>query len=264
MATLDYTKTPSNERVAVFMGPTASGALGITDVNTPLAAELNNTGSASGVLNISKAISWNNFDFGLQASDTNSDPSLADSAAFEEFGKFNYGGGTSLYRPKAYNDDSNLLSLVYDLTEIPETGLDIAMRIDGDVDYVTAAADGDLVSVFRVETDSETNDFKMGDAKRRTVKYMPKGVFSHLIPVGVQTVTAISPTFAAASKGRIRASVQGRDLTNYMEFSSSDPLVIEVFPGGFFKVVGLAATTATVTITHPGTGATTTVSVTVS
>lgn len=265
MATLDFTKTPTNERVAIFQGPTASGPLGVTNVYEPLADELNNTGSTSGVLNVSKAVSWNDFDFGMQASDTNSDPSIADASSYEEFTQYNYGGGMSFYRPKAYDDASNLLSLVYDMTEAPETGLDMAMRIDGDVDYTTAAADGDLVSVFRVETDSETNVFGQGDAKRRTVGFMPKGVFSHLVPVGLQTVTAIEPaSFAAASKGRIRASVQGRDVTNMMEFSSDNPGVIEVYPGGVYVVTGTATNTANVTITHPGTGGTATVAVTVS
>jgi hypothetical protein len=264
MATLDFTKTPTNERVAIFMGPTASGALGVTDVNEPLAAELNNTGSTSGVLNISKAVSWNDFDFGIQASDTNSDPSIADASSYEEFTQYNYGGGMSYYRPKSYDDASNLLSLVYDMTEAPETGLDVAMRIDGDLDYTTAAVDGDLVSVFRVETDSETNVFGQGDAKRRTVGFMPKGVFSHLVPVGLQTVVAIGPaTYNVGSKGRIRASVQGRDVTNMMEFSTSDPAVIEVYPGGVFVVTGAALNTATVTITHPGTGGTTPVAISV-
>lgn len=265
MATLDFIKTPVNERVGVFMGPTASGALGVTDVNEPLAAELNNTGSTSGILNATPAISWNDWDFGIQASDTDSDPSMADSSSYEEFTQYNYGGSASMYMPRQYDDDSNLLSLVYDLTEQPETGLDVVIRLDGDINYATPAADGDLVSVYRVETDGDANVFGAGSAKRRTVNFMPKGEFSHLIPVGVQTVTAIEPaSFAAASKGRIRASVQGRDLTNLMEFSSSDPDVIQVFPGGAYVVTGTATDTATVTITHPGTGDTDTVSVTVS
>jgi hypothetical protein len=260
---MDYTKVPSDKRVTVFMGPGATGAVGITDVGEPLAAELNNTGGTSMVINASPSISWNDWDFGIQASETVNEPSFADEATFEEFGQTNYGGDFSHFLPREYDDASNNHSLVYDLTDEQNTELDVALRIDGDVLNTTAAVDGDLVSVYRVATDSEQNPFTPGESKRRTVGTYPLGELSHFIPVGDQAITVIGGTYTAGSKGRIRAKIQGRDVTCMLDFSSDDPEVILVYPGGFFEITGVATDTATVTISHPYTSDIATVNVVV-
>ncbi len=265
MATLGFEKCPADQRTTVWMSPTASGAVGITDVAVPLAAELNNTGGTSTVINASASVSWNDYSFGTQASETLNEPSFADAATYQTFGQANYGGSMSFWMPAAYDDNSNLHSLVYDLTDEPGALLDIAVRQDGDVLTSVAAANGDFVSVYRVELDSETNPFTPGESKRRTVDFLQKSEFSHLTIVGAHTITAIPPgSFAAGSKGRIRASVQSRDYTCALQFSTSDATVIDVYPGGFYKVTGTASDAATVTITDVEAGTSTPVSVTVS
>lgn len=265
MATLDYTKCPSNERLQMWIGPTANGALGITNVGEPLADELNNTGDASGMVASGKAISWNDFAFGTQASEVSAEPSLVDSATFEEFGQSNYGGEVSAYYPRNYDDPSNVLSLVYDLVDQPGVLLDTALRLDGDIASTAAAANGQFVGVYRVEGDAETNPFTPGESKRYTKTLLQKSDFAHYVPVGDQAITAIAPgSFVAGAKGRIRASIQGRDVTNMLEFATTDAEVISVTKGGFFEVTGTATDTATVTISHPFTTDTQTAAVTVS
>lgn len=266
MATLDYTKLPVDKRTTVWLGPSGGTTLGITDVAEPLAPELNNTGGTSGVQPASQSISWNDWGFGTQASEVLNEPSLADAASYEEFGQENYGGDISYYYPESYDDNSNLHSVIYDLTDLPGQLNDIATRIDGDVETTDAAADGDFVSAYRVQGVAEANPFTPGESKRRTVTYWNKSDFSHFTVVGDHAITAIPPAttpWAVGAKGRIRASQQGRDTTNRLSFTTDDATVIQVYPGGFYEILGADTDTATVTITDQGTGDTVDVNVTV-
>jgi len=264
MAYKDIEKAVANENIAVFIGPTG-GAFGVTNVGEPLPVELNNTGGSSGMLSVAEAISFNDWSFGMDASETNNEPSLADASTAETFGLANFGGSFSPYYPKAYDDSSNLISNLYDMIDTPGSKVDIATRIDGDVDQSEDAADGDFVSVYRVQREGETNPFTPGESKRYVASFIPKTEFSHVVVAGDHAVTAIEPaSFAAGSTGRIRAAQQGRDVTCYLEFTTDDATVIDVYPGGFYKVTGTATDTATVTVTDPVTGDNDTVAVTVS
>lgn len=261
MATLDFTKLPVDMRTTVWIGATGP-SIGIGDVNEVSASELNNF-PPTGMLPASQSISWNDWGFGVQASEVQNEPSLADAASYEEFGQSNYGGEISYYLPAEYDDDSNMHSLIYDLTDLPGIRNDIAVRIDGDVKTDEPAENGDFVSVYRVSGEGESNPFTPGEAKRRTVTYWNKSDFSHYTVIGDPELTAIPPAGAAwaeGDKGRIRVSREGRDVTNRMRFRTSNSNRIMVYAGGFYEVTGDSGT-ATVTITDPGTGASTTVQV---
>lgn len=250
---MDYKKLAANREtsaVTVWVGPSGGTTLGITNIAVPEAAELNNTGGTSGVQPASQSISWNDWDFGLQASETNSEPSMADAASYEEFGQTNYGGGISFYMPYEYDDNTNQHSVIYDLTDIPGTVVDVAVRIDGEKFIDTPAANGDYVSGFRVQTGSEDNPFTPGESKRRTVGFNAKGGVAPYTIVGPHTITIVPPAstpWAAGRKGRLRATVQGRDYTNALRWTSSNGAAVQVYPGGFYEVVGTAGGTAIVT-----------------
>lgn len=264
---LDFEKFEANQHVTVWEGPTASGGVGVTDVNEPLADELNNTGGTSGMINVTEAISWNDWSFGTEASEVSSEPSMSDASTYEEFGQANYGGSISFYYPDAYDDPTDLLSNVYDLHDLPGSKQDIVVRVDGKIEDTTPAVDGDFVSVYRVQSESETNPFTPGESKRYTKSFIQKSEFSHFVVVGDHAITAIAPSTDPWEEGkvaRLRASQKGRDVTNYLEFTSSDDTVVKIAKkGGFYTVTGSASDTATITITDPGTGDTQTVSVTV-
>lgn len=263
MAALDYIKTPSNKNLTIWIGPTASGALGVTDVDTPLAAELNNTGGTSGMIDATSALSWSDTSVGFEASDTNNAPSMADDANYTTRGLTNYGGAISAWMPRVQGDTSNPASNLFDLLKEPGTLLDVAMRIDGAAG-TGAAVDGDLVSVMRVRTGGWANPFTPGEDKRYTVTLLPEGEFSFLRAVGAQTITIIPATggMTVGTKTRIRASIQGRDRTAALKWSSSNPAVIESHGNGV--VSALSAGTATITALDEGTGLTATRSITVS
>lgn len=265
-ATPDFEKLDSDRHYTIFHSPSGGATLGVTNVHEPLAAEINNTGGTSGMINVSPSISWNDWDFGTQASETTNQPSFADAASYSDFGQENYGGNISYWMPAAYDDDSNTHSLVYDLTDAIDAQIDVVTRLDGEILTSAAAADGDFVSVYRVEGGADQNPFTPGEDKRRTRNWFQKSDFDHFTVVGDHAITAIEPaSFPAGESGRIRASQQGRDVTNRLEFTSDDADVIDIdLKGGFYTVTGSATDTATVTITDPWTGDTDTVAVTVS
>lgn len=259
--TLDFEKLPADQHVTAWIAPT-SDVTGISNVAVPTAPEINNTGGASGVIPASQTISWNDYDFGISESETSAEPSLADISTYESFGMANYGGNVSCFAPRKYDDNSNLHSVIYDITDEPGALVDIITRIDGDTRTSEPAADGDFVSVYRAQANGEANPFNMGESVRRTVNFTSAGDFAHYTIVGAHTITAVAPSsFAEGDKGRIRGIVQDRDYTNALRFSTSDGDVIDVHPGGFYEVTGTG--TATVTIEDEEAGTSTTVEVTV-
>lgn len=259
----DYTRLKSDRHVTVWGGPTGSGAVGITDTAVPLAAEINNTGGTSLMLNWSPSISWNDYDFGVQESETLNDPSFADASTYTEFGAKNYGGGISFYKPAKWDDNSNNHSLVYDQTDVPWTPMDVVVRIDGEKKTEVAAADGDFVHTFRTKTDSDANVWGQPDAHRRTVGFLSQGDAEFYTIVGTHAITVTPPTFTAGSKGRLQAVVQDRDYSGALSFTSDDPDVIEVTRGGHYRVTGVATDTATITVRDEAAGTSTPVAVTV-
>lgn len=257
---MSYVKTPSDQNVTIWIG-SGNDPLGIADASAPTAAEINNT-AGSGMVNASPSISWNDFDFGFESSETTTEPSLADVSTYEDFGAANFGGSMSFFMPQDYDDNSNTHSIVYDLTDTLGESIDIVKRIDGATKTTVPAADGDFVSVFRTKISGETNPFAPGESVRRTVPFTNDGDFAHYTIIGTHTITAVAPSsFAEGDKGRIRGIVQDRDYTNALDFTSSDANVVEVSNGGFYRVVGTG--TATVTLTDREAGTSTTVEVTV-
>ena len=253
-----YERMKSDRHIYVGIAPTGN-ATGVSNIFAPQESELE-AGGAAGTLNASPSISWNDFDFGIQASETTTDPSLADDSTYEDFGQINYGGGMSFYYPKSYDDSSSNHSLVYDLTDQAWTPIDVIERIDGDISNSVDPEDGDFVHVARTMTDGEANTLTGSDALRRTVNFLPQNGVAVYTVVGAHTITAVAPsTFEDGDKGRIQAIIQDCDVTNMLSFSSSDPDVIQVYPGGFYEVTGEG--TATVTIRDEGAGTSTTVTV---
>lgn len=253
--TLDFFKLPAEQRITVAIGPANSFA----DFSAPTAVELN------AMQNIAHALSWQDFDFGIQASETVNEPSFADVANYTDFASANYGGSMSMYYPKQYDDPSNDLSLAYDLTDKPHTMLAVAIRIDGDKLNSTPFANGDYVHTFLVMTDSEINNLAGAEALRRTVGLLQQSVFSVYTVVGMgSTPPTVTGTLAlnAGDASRLNVTVVGREFTNACDFRTDDPTVALVSSAGVVRGVG--AGTAEVTVTNPYNNTSSSVTVTVS
>lgn len=259
----DYVKLQSDERIGTFAGPSGA-AFGIQDLDVPTEAEINNTGGISGMIPLAQSISWSDTELpGVRDSEVINEPSMADPATYQEFGPTNYDGSISFFLPDEYDDNSNMNSVVYDLTKTMREVLDFAVRIDGDIDALAPAEDGQYVSTNRMQIRSEANPFNFDESIRRTINLSGKGGFAHYTIVGDHDITIVMPpgSISEGDKGRILAEVQGRDYTNAVTFSSSDPEVLQVYPGGFFEAVG--AGTATLTVRDRDAGTSETESITV-
>lgn len=253
--TLDYTKLTSNGHVTVLWAAPGSFA----NWKSPTATELN------AALNLSSAISWNDFGFGVQASNTQNDPSLADMGNRTDRGAAQYGGAISFYYPGAFDDDTNAYSLAFDAVAVPRTSGYIVVRIDGNKPTTQAFAAGDLVHVMEVMTDGQANVITGEEAFRYTVTMLQQGALEVYTVVRSTSVTVVTPstlTVAVGASSRLSATANGREYTNGVKWTTSDATKATVSAAGV--VTGVASGSATITATFVQTGATDTTAVTVS
>ena len=222
----------------------------------PTAAEIN------ACLDISDAISWNDFDFGLQASNTIDDPAITAVGKVSDRGATQYGGNISLYYPRSFDDAGSIYSQAYDVLDQPRTLGYLVVRIDG-AETSASAQNGDLVHVAKVMTDAYAETITGEEAFRYTITFLSQGDIAVRTVVGGST--PVIPTTLAVNAGqsaRISATVGGRVYTNGVRWSTSDATKATVSTAGI--VTGIAAGSATITATYEATGNTDTCAVTVS
>jgi hypothetical protein len=240
------------------------------DYKSPTTAELN------AALDIADAVSWNDFDFGIQASTQTADPSLRAKGNVQDRGSAQFGGGISFYFPGRRNDDSNLYSLVEEAIHGQRIVGYIIMSWDGDIGAVTPTypggatfqfADGDWGHVFKVMTDGEARAITGEEAFRYTQTFLSQGDFqaffvAHTGPVVVEITPATATVSAATPHALLTATVQGRNFTRGVRWSSSNPAAVVVSANGVATRVG--AGEAVITALHEPSGATDTATITAS
>jgi len=249
-------KVPSSGNIRVWWALENAFA----NFEAPTAAEINAS------LDISDAISWNDFDFNLEASNELDDPAITTIGKKIDRGYANFGGSISMYYPRDFDDASSAYSLAYDALDQPRTRGFLVLRIDGEESGPQAAA-GDLVHVFRVITDGYAEAITGEEAFRYTVTFLMQGDYCvRGVVAGLSAAAVVvTPSTLASSAGdidRLQATVGGRSYTNGVRYTSSDPSVATVSPAGI--VTSVAAGTATITATYEKNGQTDTCVVTVS
>jgi len=107
MPTTIGTKVPASGNIRVWWALENAFA----NFEAPTAAEIN------ACLDISDSISWNDFDFALQASNTIDDPAITAIGKVSDRGAAQFGGGLSFYYPGAFGDARrNVMFSRYSLT----------------------------------------------------------------------------------------------------------------------------------------------------
>jgi hypothetical protein len=224
---------------------------------------------------ITDDISWNDYDFGVSASNTNSDPSLASKSNVSDRGAMQYGGGISLYLPYDFEDLSNSHAVAYAALAEPRTTGWLTIQVDGELSetatptysggLIQAAAAGDLIHLFKVMTAGYSHAITGEEAFRETISFLPQGdAYVNAVVATSLTVVTTPATLALdlsdGEIGAIVATVNGRAFTRGVRWTSSDTTKATVSQNGIVTPVG--AGTATITATYEG--ATDTTAVTVS
>lgn len=249
-------KLPGSGNIRVFFAlPNA-----FADYEAPTAAEINAT------LDISESISWNDFDFNLEASNQLEDPAITSLGKIVDRGYANWGGNISFYYPRDFDDASSDYSLTYDALDAPRTLGFIVMRIDGEESSAAVAA-GDMVHVLKVMTDGYAESIVGEEAFRYTVNFLPQGDYCVRAVVAGASASPVEVTPAtlaldAGDVSELVTTVGGRNYTNGVEYSSSDLAVATVSRAGVITAV--AAGSATITATYDKNDETDTCAVTVS
>lgn len=246
-------KVPSSGNIRVWWAlPNA-----FANWEAPTATEINNS------LDISDSISWNDFGFGIQASNTIDDPAITAIGKVSDRGAAQFGGTISFYYPRSFDDASNDYSLTYDALDQPRTVGYVVWRLDGEESTASATA-GDLVSVAKVMTDGYAESITGEEAFRYTVTFLSQGDLAPRVVVkGGSAIAVTIPSTLSVATGaskQIAATVDGRNYTNGVVWTTSDATKATVAAG---VVTGVASGSATITATYEATGATDTCSVTV-
>lgn len=230
---------------------------------------------ANAGLDIADAISWNDFDFGTQASNTTNDPAITAKSNVADRGAAQYGGGLSFYYPRDFDDDSNVYSLTFDALGEPRTIGYIIISIDGDLSETNTPlygggatrdfASGDFANVYKIQTGGYNEVITGEEAFRYTISMLPQGELAvyTVIGTGAATVVTLPATIAsgAGDIDTITGTVTGRVYTRGLRWTTSDATKATVSQNGV--VTSIAAGTATITGTFEATGSSDTTLVTV-
>lgn len=228
---------------------------GFTNFRWPTVAEMN-AGQR-----LEDVVPWENFDFGVQASDTSANPPLSAKAVVDSRSMNNYGGNISFWYPGYYDDPSNDLSNVYDFFapgEYERPACIIALSVDGEIgepgqpaaDF--SFANGDYVSLFRVRADAWDDMTEGDDPFYYTLNFIRNGGLAHYTVVSTAApVVAVTLATAGAVGTPVKATatVNGRDYSHGVRWSTSDPAVATVSNAGVVSY--LTAGSATITATLP-------------
>lgn len=249
-------KVPASGNIRVWFAlPNA-----FANYKTPTATEINAS------LDISDAVSWNDFDFNLEASNQIEDPAITALGKIVDRGYANWGGSISFYYPQTFGDATNKYSVVYDALDAPRTSGYLVVRIDGDESSASAAA-GNLVHVLKVVTDGYAESITGEEAFRYTVTFLPQAEYCVRAVVRGATASAVvlSPatlSLAVGAKSAMSTTVGGRAYTNGVTYSSSDTTKATVSRAGVVTAIAAGSATITASYVAGGTSDTTVVTVT--
>ena len=238
--------------------------------NKPTVAEVNAT------LDVSESVSWQDFSFGQQASNTNSDPSITDAGNTQARGYAQFGGSLSFYYPRVYNNTADSNSNTFEAMKVSRTLGYLLLRVDGKITPpgTRIAINGDFWNIYKVISDGINFVVVGEDNYRYNITFQPQGEFYSFAQVTTSGTPAITAslnggaTLTTTTKKPVIAYFTGRQLTTLgypsrFNFASSNTAIMTVDANGLAR--GVAAGSANITVTDPVSGVSATaIAVTVS
>jgi hypothetical protein len=245
------TRQISNGNVTVWWVPSiANGA-------APTATEIN-AGK-----NLSAAISWNNFELGSSGSADVDDRAITDLGNAISRGFPDFGATLAFFREANSSDSASIYQQAFTLFKTPGLTGYLVVRY-GQALPSAVAAIGDVVSVYKVQTDRVSDDTEGDDSVKFEVNFLPQGaLWEHTLvsPAGTLTATPTTLSLAAGKTGRVKITLAGKDVTAGAVYSSSDSTKAVANNGG--TTLAVSAGSATITVSHPSATGTATVTVTI-
>lgn len=226
------TKVISNKRVTVLAGPASS----ISDWEEPDFDDFDD------LVNVSGAVNWENYDFGVQSSPQNDDRTLVDEAGAQSRGLTDFGGSIQFVMPKP-DDTTSIYAQASTIFRTPGTELAVAVRT------VTlnsvGVVDGDETNLYHVQANVPSHG-KNDVSHFYEVNLLPKDdvLVGYIVPNATPTATTLTPSAAitnaaAGSTGAITAAYEGRNVTIGAEWVSSNPAIVEVTEHGLWHAVAV-------------------------
>ena len=236
-------KITSNEYVKIAW--VLDAAMTTAQAAAPSAAALN------AALDLSPAIAWQDFELGASDSDDVEDRGITDPGNAVSRGFANFGGTLSFFRDANPNDASSDYVKAFQAFRTPRVYGYLVLRV-ADKKWNEPFAAGDRVSVFRFIADAIVDDTEGDDSVKFTVNFLPQGILHPYTRVAGATVSGVPTTNTLTVGGTkvIVPTIAGKKASGIAKYVSNDTSKVVVTPNGVIK--GIAAGTATVTVTVPG------------
>lgn len=242
-------------------------------LSNPEAPDLNEVNSLG--INVSRAVAW---DGTTWPSNTDSnmvdDRSIKDAGNAQSRGYAQYEATLNFFFPRDVRDNTSDFGKTYQFLKdvsTARTPLYIITRVvQTTPNQLDPLAEGDFVNVYKVAGDAFTLDTEGEDAYKYAINFLPQGgVWVYTQAVDGTTLNAITVTNPGGDAGTLtvgdhsvmRATLNGKRVTNIVTWSSSDTTVATVSPNGV--VTAVSAGTADITAAHPAGTTSTAVQVTV-
>lgn len=225
----------------------------------PTAAEIN-----AGV-NLSLAVAADGTEVTATDSSDIADRSIVDRGNAVEPGFDQYNAAITLFRPYDMTDTADPYVIAYNLFKTQQVhGYIVKRRLQAS--YLDAAVAGEMISVFKVMSDYTADDTAGEDSVKMMVGFLPQGkVAINTFVKGVLAVVASATTLTIDVGDKVAVTARlgsgGPSITQGATWSSSDTTKATVSENGV--VVGVAAGSATITVSHPSANAADTIPVTV-
>lgn len=210
--------------------------------------------SITGGVDLTDAISWQDFTMGPTDSDDVEDRGISSVGSETSRGFANYEGNLTIFREKNMADTSSVYRTAYLTFKTPRTLGWIVMRVGKPAS--TAWAANDIVSTFQFIADYTQDDTDGDDSVKVVIPMLPQGQMFPQTRIAVASPVVISPTTSSGAAGTVLAlypTLGGADVRSTSTYVSADPTKARVSANGV--ITRVATGSSVITISNPSANA---------